>query len=106
MSEENTNNEEQESQQEPQEKTPENKSEDKSGDIKERVSNIEKEVYEKRKSELSDIEKRIDKKMSELRSVVEEAESQGITSAGKGKKSQEEIDQEEADNIVKSMSPE
>jgi hypothetical protein len=105
MSEESTNNEETqtESQQEIQEDSKKEGENKESVDLKNRVSTIEKKYYDAKKQELLDLEKRLDKKMASFRELVSDAEAMGVTSAGQGRKSQEEKDGEEAEEIVNSL---
>ena len=64
---------------------------------KEKIEKIETEAYERRKGELADIEARVDKKMKELNSIVEEVGKYGKGFAGQHptQKSPKEIEKEE-----------
>jgi hypothetical protein len=99
MEEEKSNNENGE--QETKKETEVNKSENNAEDLNNRISNIEKPIYEAKKRELEELEKKIDKKMKDFKTLVEDAESMGITEAGKGRVSQEELKKEEAKEFFK-----
>ena len=51
--------------------------EEKEETIKEKIEKIEKGAYERRKEELAEIEKRVDTKIKELKSIFGEIEAQG-----------------------------
>lgn len=76
---------------------------DNPSDIEKKAEKLTTEIYDKRREELVKIEARIDKKMKDFNEIVEAAQRQGIAFAGQRPPTQEEKDQAEADEIVKSF---
>lgn len=50
--------------------------------LAEKSAKLDKVIYEKRKTELGEMEGRIDKKMKDYRELIDDAEKQGVTQAG------------------------
>jgi len=51
-------------------------------DLKAKTELLDKAIYEKRSTELKELEGKIDKKMRDYRELIEDAERQGVTTAG------------------------
>jgi hypothetical protein len=89
--------------QEVQEDSPEDTQETKPSDLKDRIEKIESDVYAEREKKLSEMETRLDRKMRDFSKLVEDAESQGITTGGQPKKTPDEEVAEQAEKDLDSF---
>lgn len=70
--------------------------------LKDKVEHLDNELYEKRKAELKEIENRVDKKVKDLREIVDDAERQGVTNAGQ-KQEKKTPEQEKFDGEIQKI---
>ena len=78
------------------------KPEEKTG-LKEEVNKIDKELYEKRKAELTELEKKIDAKTKELNEAVDGYKAEGKALAGLQKEKTISPEQKAANDRVKEV---